>query len=118
MIGLLEQHFGRLVDYDFTAALEDELDEIAAGHEQRTNWLLFYFGGGARVPAFDRSGRRLKKLVGVNLEEIDARGINSIHLFDDAEDARLRSARQERCLPRAHDHRRGWRADATAGQSR
>ena len=29
--GLLEQHFGRLVDYGFTAAMEDELDEIAAG---------------------------------------------------------------------------------------
>ena len=37
--GLLEQHFGRLVDYDFTAAMEDELDEIASGHEHRTNWL-------------------------------------------------------------------------------
>src|SRR5690606_3936693 len=44
--GLLEQHFCRLVDYDFTAAMEDELDEIAAGNEQRTNLLLnFYFGG-------------------------------------------------------------------------
>ena len=32
--GLLEQHFGRLVDYDFTAAMEDELDEIASGHER------------------------------------------------------------------------------------
>ena len=31
VIGLLEQHFGRLVDYDFTAAMEDELDEIAGG---------------------------------------------------------------------------------------
>ena len=35
VIRLLEQHFGRLVDYDFTAAMEDELDEIAAGQEQR-----------------------------------------------------------------------------------
>ena len=46
VIGLLEQHFGRLVDYGFTAAMEDELDEIASGNEQRTNWLSnFYFGG-------------------------------------------------------------------------
>ncbi|MEX3650715.1 type I DNA topoisomerase, partial [Mycolicibacterium porcinum] len=46
VVGLLEQHFGRLVDYDFTAAMEDELDEIANGQEQRTNWLSnFYFGG-------------------------------------------------------------------------
>ena len=32
VIGLLEHHFGRLVDYDFTAAMEDELDSIAVGH--------------------------------------------------------------------------------------
>ena len=86
VIGLLEQHFGRLVDYDFTAAMEDELDEIAAGHEQRTNWLNnFYFGGDHGVPdSIARSGG-LKKLVGVNLEDIDAREVNSIRLFDDEE---------------------------------
>ncbi|PXX13364.1 type I DNA topoisomerase [Mycolicibacterium moriokaense] len=82
--GLLEQHFGRLVDYGFTAAMEDELDEIAAGHEQRTNWLNnFYFGGAHGVAdSIARSGG-LKKLVGVNLEGIDAREVNSIKLFDD-----------------------------------
>ncbi len=84
VIGLLEQHFSRLVDYGFTAAMEDELDEIAAGNEQRTNWLNnFYFGGDHGVEdSIARSGG-LKKLVGVNLEEIDARQINSIKLFDD-----------------------------------
>jgi DNA topoisomerase I len=84
--GLLEQHFNRLVDYNFTAAMEDELDEIANGHEQRTNWLnAFYFGGEHGVPhSIARSGG-LKKLVGVNLEGIDAREVNSIKLFDDAE---------------------------------
>ncbi|WP_204800542.1 type I DNA topoisomerase [Mycobacterium riyadhense] len=84
--GLLEQHFGRLVDYDFTAAMEDELDAIASGNEQRTNWLNnFYFGGDHGVPdSVARSGG-LKKLVGVNLEGIDAREVNSIKLFDDAE---------------------------------
>ncbi|WP_231643929.1 type I DNA topoisomerase [Mycolicibacterium baixiangningiae] len=86
VIGLLEQHFGRLVDYGFTAAMEDELDEIASGHERRTNWLKnFYFGGEHGVgDSIARSGG-LKKLVGVNLEEIDAREVNSIKLFDDAE---------------------------------
>jgi DNA topoisomerase-1 len=85
--GLLEQHFGRLVDYSFTAAMEDELDEIAAGQEQRTNWLNnFYFGGPHGVPdSVARSGG-LKKLVGVNLEGIDAREVNSIALFDDDQD--------------------------------
>ncbi|KUI33108.1 DNA topoisomerase I [Mycobacterium sp. IS-1742] len=86
VIGLLEQHFGRLVDYGFTAAMEDELDEIASGQERRTNWLKnFYFGGEHGVgDSIARSGG-LKKLVGVNLEEIDAREVNSIKLFDDAE---------------------------------
>ena len=42
---LLEQHFGRLVDYEFTALMEDDLDRIAAGDEERTAWLKrFYFG--------------------------------------------------------------------------
>ena len=82
--GLLEQHFGRLVDYDFTAAMEDELDEIASGHEQRTNWLHnFYFGGEHGVPHSIARAGGLKKLVGVNLEGIDAREVNSIRLFDD-----------------------------------
>lgn len=82
--GLLEQHFGRLVDYDFTAAMEDELDAIASGQERRTDWLNnFYFGGEHGVAdSVARSGG-LKKLVGVNLEGIDAREVNSIRLFDD-----------------------------------
>ncbi|MGH3936284.1 MAG: type I DNA topoisomerase [Pseudonocardiaceae bacterium] len=84
VVGLLEQHFGCLVDYDFTAAMEDELDSIAAGAQERTDWLTgFYFGseqGGALSVA--RVGG-LKKLVGVNLEEIDAREVNSIRLFTD-----------------------------------
>lgn len=86
VIGLLEQHFGRLVDYQFTATMEDELDEIAAGAERRTNWLKnFYFGGEhGEGDSIARAGG-LKRLVGVNLEEIDAREVNSIKLFDDAE---------------------------------
>jgi DNA topoisomerase I len=84
VIGLLEQHFGRLVDYDFTAAMEDELDEIASGNEQRTNWLSnFYFGGDHGVDGSIARAGGLKKLVGGNLEEIDARLVNSIKLFDD-----------------------------------
>lgn len=82
--GLLEQHFGRLVDYGFTAAMEDELDEIANGQEQRSVWLTnFYFGGEHGVPESIARAGGLKKLVGVNLEGIDAREVNSIALFDD-----------------------------------
>jgi DNA topoisomerase I len=86
VIGLLEQHFGRLVDYDFTAAMEDELDAIASGNERRTNWLNnFYFGGEHGVDGSIARAGGLKHLVGGNLEEIDARLVNSIFLFDDDE---------------------------------
>ncbi|GGF10427.1 DNA topoisomerase 1 [Williamsia phyllosphaerae] len=102
VVGLLEAYFGSLVDYDFTASLEDDLDQIASGQENRTHWLSrFYFGDGAdgATPLpdggspsdGDAAGQGndiaahggLKKLVGVNLEEIDARSVNSIKLFDD-----------------------------------
>jgi DNA topoisomerase-1 len=84
VVGLLEQHFGRLVDYGFTAAMEDELDEIANGQEQRTVWLNnFYFGGQHGVEESIARAGGLKQLVGINLEAIDAREVNSIKLFDD-----------------------------------
>ncbi len=86
VVGLLEAHFARLVDYDFTAAMEDELDAIAGGREQRTNWLNnFYFGAETGTEQSVARAGGLKKLVGGNLEDIDARTVNSIHLFDDAE---------------------------------
>ena len=45
MIRLLEQHFARLVDYDFTAEMEEDLDRIANGERGRVAWLKhFYFG--------------------------------------------------------------------------
>ena len=83
VVGLLEQHFSGLVDYDFTAAMEDELDSIAAGTQHRTDWLAsFYFGGGHGSPGSVAGLGGLKKMVGENLEEIDARAVNSIPLFD------------------------------------
>jgi DNA topoisomerase-1 len=86
VIGLLEQHFGRLVDYDFTATLEDELDGIAAGRQERTDWLSgFYFGGAVGPEGSVGRAGGLKKLVGASVDEIDARLVNSIPLFDDEE---------------------------------
>ena len=71
---LLERHFVHLVDYDFTARLEDDLDRIAAGDEERVAWLgRFYFGDGA--PG-------LQALVTDHLEGIDAREVNSIAIRD------------------------------------
>ncbi|KAA9154923.1 type I DNA topoisomerase [Amycolatopsis acidicola] len=86
VVGLLERHFERLVDYDFTAAMEDELDRIASGDEQRTNWLSrFYFGGEMGVDGSIGRLGGLKKLVGTGVEDIDAREINSIPLFTDSQ---------------------------------
>jgi DNA topoisomerase I len=84
VVGLLEHHFGRLVDYHFTAAMEDELDSIASGTNSRLTWLNgFYFGGAQGSEGSVARAGGLKKLVGANLEEIDAREINSIPMFDD-----------------------------------
>jgi DNA topoisomerase-1 len=84
VVGLLEAHFGRLVDFDFTAAMEDDLDAIAAGREQRGNWLSgFYFGGDHGAEGSVARSGGLKRMVGERLEDIDAREVNSIKLFSD-----------------------------------
>jgi len=73
---LMEEHFGRLVDYDFTASMEDDLDAIARGDAQRVEWLQrFYFGDEAT------SAEGLRDLV-ADLGEIDARGISTIDIGD------------------------------------
>jgi DNA topoisomerase-1 len=73
---LLEEHFPRLVDYDFTASMEEDLDRIANGDEQRVAWLQrFYFGEEATT------AEGLKQLVD-DLGEIDAREISTIPLGD------------------------------------
>jgi DNA topoisomerase I len=74
VVGLLEQYFGQLVDYGFTASMEEELDEIANGQEESVPYLQrFYFGNGATG---------LRQLVSGQLAEIDAREINSIPIGD------------------------------------
>ncbi|GAA1130113.1 type I DNA topoisomerase [Citricoccus alkalitolerans] len=71
VIRLLEEHFGKYVDYDFTARMEDDLDRIAAGEVQREAWLQhFYFGA-------ESTAEGLKAVVD-NLGDIDARAVNSI----------------------------------------
>ena len=74
VVRLLEQHFADLVDYDFTAALEDDLDAIARGEQKRQDWLKdFYFGSDDQVG--------LRNIVD-NLGEIDARALNSTPIGD------------------------------------
>jgi DNA topoisomerase-1 len=73
VVNLLEQHFPRLVDYEFTARMEDDLDEIAGGDESRTDWLRrFYFG--------ENGDEGLKHLVEAHLGDIDAREVNTIEI--------------------------------------
>lgn len=76
VVRLLEEHFADLVDYDFTAALEDDLDTIARGEQNRVEWLKsFYFGSDNHVG--------LRQVVD-NLGEIDARALNSTRITDTA----------------------------------
>ncbi|MDJ1372368.1 type I DNA topoisomerase [Gulosibacter molinativorax] len=76
VVRLLEEHFQELVEYDFTAQMESDLDHIASGEQDRTEWLgEFYFGSD------DHPG--LRKVID-NLGEIDARAINSTKLTDTA----------------------------------
>jgi DNA topoisomerase-1 len=85
VVGLLERYFGDLVDYGFTAAMEDDLDEIAAGREESLPWLTrFYFGtggpGAGNGHGDEVESVGLKASVATHLSEIDAREINSIPL--------------------------------------
>lgn len=89
VVGLLEENFTELVDYDFTSSMEDELDQIATGIEDGTAWLNgFYFGNAEaneqKAASIARHGG-LKSLIDVNLEAIDARKVNSLHLYTDTE---------------------------------
>ncbi len=76
VVTLLERHFGQLVDYEFTARMEDVLDEIARGEAERVPWLRrFYFG----APDGDSADPGLKSLVG-DIGDIDARDVSSFPL--------------------------------------
>ncbi|MGH8892841.1 MAG: type I DNA topoisomerase [Actinomycetes bacterium] len=83
VVALLEKHFGSLVDYDFTAEMEEDLDRIAGGQEQRVAWLRrFYFGNGTTGgSAADVAHGGLRSLVD-GLGEIDAREVNTIDIGD------------------------------------
>jgi DNA topoisomerase I len=72
VVALLERHFAHLVDYEFTAKMEDALDDIANGEAERVPWLRrFYFGADGE--------EGLKEMVS-DLSEIDARDVSSFPL--------------------------------------
>ena len=91
VIKLLEDHFGQLVDYAFTAQMEDALDEIARGEAERVPWLRrFYFGDDGRASngslqtesrarSEESPGLGLKALVS-DIGDIDPRDVNSFPL--------------------------------------
>lgn len=112
VVRLLEENLATLVDYDFTALMENQLDEIAAGEKDGRHWLKdFYFGretaqaSGDAISLEPGSGKEtadqgesrgdsqhthsfvqegLQRSV-ANLDDIDARALNSIKITDDVE---------------------------------
>jgi len=110
---LLEEHFGSLVDYDFTASMEEDLDRIANGDEHRAEWLArFYFGDEAKTM------EGLRHLV-EDLGEIDAREISTIPIGDGIV---VRVGRYgpyvEETSPEGVDLSTGEVADGASGQPR
>ncbi|MDX2381273.1 MAG: type I DNA topoisomerase [Acidimicrobiia bacterium] len=95
VVRLLEEHFDNLVDYDFTASIDTDLDAIARGDRSKDKWLKrFYFGDlgdgdteeiSAEAGVGDDALLGLKRLVEENLDEIDAAEINTFRLGDDGE---------------------------------
>ena len=76
VVGLLEDHFDDLVDYELTAKIEEDLDDIAGGRREKSDWLTRFYFGGDTLPG-------LKHLVEENLDQIDAASINSFPIGND-----------------------------------
>ena len=72
VVGLLEQHFTKLVDYDFTASMEEDLDRIAEGTEDRVRWLTGFYFGLDGMPGLNA--------LTADLGAIDARDVNTFEV--------------------------------------
>jgi DNA topoisomerase-1 len=75
--GLLETHFTKLVDYEFTASMEEDLDKIAAGEAGRVDWLRDFFYGVDGQPGLNE--------LSADLGVIDARATNTMNLSPEIE---------------------------------
>jgi DNA topoisomerase I len=82
VVNLMERHFDNLVDYAFTARLEDDLDAIARNEVRKETWLQSFYFGDDVLPG-------LKRLVEENLDEIDAAEINTFPLGLDADGSEI-----------------------------
>jgi DNA topoisomerase-1 len=72
VVKLLEDHLAGLIDYQFTAQMEDDLDAISRGEQEYVEYLKsFYFGNGrpGLKPQLEHKG-----------DEIDARSISRIEI--------------------------------------
>jgi DNA topoisomerase-1 len=77
VVGLLEQHFSKLIDYEFTASMEEDLDKIAAGEAERIDWLRNFYYGHDGLPGLNE--------LAADLGVIDAQQVNTMKLSDDIE---------------------------------
>ena len=75
--GLLESHFTKLVDYEFTASMEEDLDKIASGEAKRVDWLRDFFYGHDGEPGLNE--------LSADLGAIDAREVNTMRLSPEIE---------------------------------
>jgi DNA topoisomerase-1 len=75
--GLLEQHFTKLIDYEFTASMEEDLDRIANGETERVAWLTNFFYGSENNPGLED--------LSADLGAIDAQAINTMKMGEDIE---------------------------------
>jgi DNA topoisomerase-1 len=83
---LLERHFGELVDYDFTARMEEDLDLIAEGTRKSVPWLRdFFFGNPDGKSPDSLAAVGLKRRIETGREQIDPKGISTIPFGTDAE---------------------------------
>ena len=111
VVNLMERHFPKLVDYRFTAEMEDDLDKIARGAEESEPWLTrFYFGGG------EGAEPGLKEKVSTRLADIDARSVNTIPvgITDDGQPVAVRVGRYGPYVQRGGPDENGTNNGSTA----
>lgn len=82
VVRLLQEHFTRLVDYEFTASMEDVLDDIAKGEKDKVTELQEFYYGSEKL-------RGVKPLV-EGLGEIDAKELATFPVGDPEDGIQLR----------------------------
>jgi DNA topoisomerase-1 len=81
IVRLMQEHYTDLVDYAFTAEMEEDLDKIAAGEDTGSRWLnKFYFG--------EPGHHGLREILD-NIGEIDARELNTFPIADTGASVRV-----------------------------